>query len=727
MLSRCRALLLILALLGPAVANAVPGGNPQWSGIGTISATSTVVTNSLCYSDGRDLACDSSAGLRITSGTVAFSNISATNVSASTINGTPVGSLGGTGDRIVSGSLLAVANSATGYVSLTTGATNWGYLSSAASYIPNLSSNFVSSTSISASTAYVKNTLSVSGSTYVSDITIMGTASGAGINPSISVSASGADTQVQYNSSGSLAGSSNFTYSAGLLTLTGTVTTTNLYASSVSGTTGTFGSITVGSCTGCGGGSGDRITSGTTSMVANSATSIISITNAGVTGGYFNANGVLTLPGISATSNLTSVTTLYTSGLLQIGKGILLNQGSGATDNLMYLGSTSSGAVDASLGFFAAGLGSGNDTAGPYFLARGNNFSGISDQRGNMYFVAGGVSAPSVKEGSLNFMSNGNITRMIVDNAGNVGIGIGATLAQAKLEVLGTISASNIVVSSCTGCGGGTSDRITSGTTGITAISNTKTISITTNNVVTGYFNSNGVLTVPGISTTSNLTSVTTLSANQIQFNTLTGGTGVDPSFSVSASGADTQVQYNSSGNLAGSANFTYSSGVVTITGTVTATNVYAGSVSGTTGTFGSIGSGAINANGIVSSTGVNVTGDISYTGVLTDTSDRRLKHDIKPLPFNSAMEKLMLMKPVQFRMNDRPDRVEWGFVAQDVEQLFPNLVFTANDALGTKTLNYIGMIAPMVQGMQELQKENDDLRKRLDKLEKLVEAQQRH
>jgi hypothetical protein len=135
----------------------------------------------------------------------------------------------------------------------------------------------------------------------------------------------------------------------------------------------------------------------------------------------------------------------------------------------------------------------------------------------------------------------------------------------------------------------------------------------------------------------------------------------------------------------------------------------------------------ALEVSGIVSSTGVNVTGDISYTGVLTDTSDRRLKHDIKPLPFTSAMERLMLMKPVQFKMNDRPDRVEWGFVAQDVEKLFPNLVFTANDAMGTKTLNYIGMIAPMVQGMQELQKENDDLRKRLDKLEKFVNSQQRH
>ncbi|ABE64559.1 hypothetical protein Nham_3856 [Nitrobacter hamburgensis X14] len=68
-----------------------------------------------------------------------------------------------------------------------------------------------------------------------------------------------------------------------------------------------------------GSGSGDRITSGTTSMVANSATSIISITNAGVTAGYFNSNGVLTVPGISATSNLTSVTSLYASGNVGIG------------------------------------------------------------------------------------------------------------------------------------------------------------------------------------------------------------------------------------------------------------------------------------------------------------------------------------------------------------------------------------------------------------------------
>jgi hypothetical protein len=395
-------------------------------------------------------------------GTVSATNVYAKNVSGSagTFGSITVGSCtgcgGGSGDRIVSGSLLAVANSATGYISLTTGVTNWGYLSSGAGYLPNLASNFVSATSISASTAYVKNIMMVSGSTYVSDLTIMGVTSGASLDPTLSVSASGADTQVQYNSSGSLAGSSSFTYSSEVVSVTGTVTATNVYAKNVSGTAGTFGSITVGSCTGCGGGggTGDRIISGTNSIVAQTASNIISITTNNVNTGYFNANGVLTVPGISATSNLTSVTTLYASGK----------------------------------------------------------------------------------------------------------VGIGLTNPGTPLEV-----------------------------------------------------------------------------------------------------------------------------------------------------------------KGIVSSTGVNVTGDISYTGVLTDTSDRRLKHDIKPLPFNSAMERIMLMKPVQFRMNDRPDRVEWGFVAQDVEKLFPNLVFTANDAMGTKTLNYIGLISPMVQGMQELKADNDNLRAEIEQLKAQV------
>lgn len=65
---------------------------------------------------------------------------------------------------------------------------------------------------------------------------------------------------------------------------------------------------------GGGGGATDRIVSGSTSLVAQTTSNVISITTAGTTTGYFNSNGVLTVPGISATANLTSVTTLYASG-----------------------------------------------------------------------------------------------------------------------------------------------------------------------------------------------------------------------------------------------------------------------------------------------------------------------------------------------------------------------------------------------------------------------------
>jgi len=59
------------------------------------------------------------------------------------------------GDRITSGTLAVVANSATSYVSLSTNGTTWGYFGSARSYLPNVSANWVSSTNISASVVAV--------------------------------------------------------------------------------------------------------------------------------------------------------------------------------------------------------------------------------------------------------------------------------------------------------------------------------------------------------------------------------------------------------------------------------------------------------------------------------------------------------------------------------------------------------------------------------------------
>lgn len=86
-----------------------------------------------------------------------------------------------------------------------------------------------------------------------------------------------------------------------------------------------------------------------------------------------------------------------------------------------------------------------------------------------------------------------------------------------------------------------------------------------------------------------------------------------------------------------------------------------------------------------------------------TDISDQRLKDDIAPLP--DALGSIMAMKPVSFTMKSDPKKeTELGFIAQDIEKIYPALVKTANDADHTKSINYIGLFAPLVKAMQEQQ-----------------------
>ncbi|MCV0371891.1 MAG: hypothetical protein K5845_20930, partial [Filomicrobium sp.] len=61
------------------------------------------------------------------------------------------------GDRITSGTLGMVANSATSYISLSTNGTDWGYLSSGVSYLPTITANKVSSTNISATYVHLNS------------------------------------------------------------------------------------------------------------------------------------------------------------------------------------------------------------------------------------------------------------------------------------------------------------------------------------------------------------------------------------------------------------------------------------------------------------------------------------------------------------------------------------------------------------------------------------------
>ena len=64
-----------------------------------------------------------------------------------------------------------------------------------------------------------------------------------------------------------------------------------------------------------------------------------------------------------------------------------------------------------------------------------------------------------------------------------------------------------------------------------------------------------------------------------------------------------------------------------------------------------------------------------------------------------------MRLNPVQYEWKDprTASGVHYGFVAQEVEKVWPELVNTANNEEKTKSVSYINMIASLVASVQEL------------------------
>lgn len=142
-------------------------------------------------------------------------------------------------------------------------------------------------------------------------------------------------------------------------------------------------------------------------------------------------------------------------------KNLLFNVGSGGLDNLIYVGSTSATAVNASFGFLVGGRGSDDATEGPYFLARGNNWTGLSSQRGAIFMVAGTVTAPTGAEGAIRFFTGAEVERLQITRDGTI------QLFPITLSNLGTPADGNYAY--CSDCNVST-DPCTSGGSGAFAV-----------------------------------------------------------------------------------------------------------------------------------------------------------------------------------------------------------------------------------------------------------------
>jgi hypothetical protein len=110
---------------------------------------------------------------------------------------------------------------------------------------------------------------------------------------------------------------------------------------------------------------------------------------------------------------------------------------------------------------------------------------------------------------------------------------------------------------------------------------------------------------------------------------------------------------------------------------------------------------------------------NVYINGSVYPPSDARLKKDITPL--SGAIEQLLKLKGVTYEWRE-PEKhnnatgKQIGFIAQDVEKVFPNWVRTNDD--GYKVLSVSQIEALEVESIRVLKAKNDDLEARLAALE---------
>ena len=102
----------------------------------------------------------------------------------------------------------------------------------------------------------------------------------------------------------------------------------------------------------------------------------------------------------------------------------------------------------------------------------------------------------------------------------------------------------------------------------------------------------------------------------------------------------------------------------------------------------------------------------LHVAGTITEDSDIRLKENIQTI--DSALSKICRIQGVSFDWQDQDrydDQSHLGVIAQQVEEVFPELVFTSDDEMQTKSVDYIGLIAPLVEAVKELKAQNEALK----------------
>ncbi|HLF64561.1 MAG TPA: tail fiber domain-containing protein [Saprospiraceae bacterium] len=139
------------------------------------------------------------------------------------------------------------------------------------------------------------------------------------------------------------------------------------------------------------------------------------------------------------------------------------------------------------------------------------------------------------------------------------------------------------------------------------------------------------------------------------------------------------------------------------------------------------------NSQNFTGGWGAAIFGNGFYTGTWSMSSDARLKSEIRAQ--SDALDRIMRLRPSQYRYRQDtpyslPDGIHHGFLAQEMEEVFPELVSDVTMPLSTdpqemyssgtiqyKAINYIEMITILTSALQEMNAKIDAQAKEIAEL----------
>ena len=111
-----------------------------------------------------------------------------------------------------------------------------------------------------------------------------------------------------------------------------------------------------------------------------------------------------------------------------------------------------------------------------------------------------------------------------------------------------------------------------------------------------------------------------------------------------------------------------------------------------------------------VSGSILTVNGSIYASGDVTAFSDISVKNNIRPI--ENVIKKIINSRGILYDRIDTNVKDNIGFIAQELEKNFPELVITGDD--GRKAVKYQNAVAILFEAIKEQQKQIDDLKKQL-------------